>query len=248
MVPSNYKIIILNYKNIRHWLDFNILKKILCKEMTLPIQADSIRVAILQKYGGIWMDADNIIINSNFTKLFSNSDLQMFGQTEFKTQNIGFIYASNKSIILKRWLDGIINRVKIYRHRLFLRRIFPSKYNIKNFKQLHVWNYLGNGIINGLVVNASENDFKRIEKKFAFVQPELQLVKGNSKQRYIDFYFSAKDRTYILKKCKGLLMLHNSWTPRKYKTMTEKEFLHQNIMLASLIKRLLNDSQKIKKV
>ena len=42
-------------------------------------------------------------------------------------------------------------------------------------------------------------------------------------------------------------MLHNSWTPRKYKKMTEKEFLNQNIMLARLIKRLLNLTQKIKK-
>lgn len=212
--------------------------------MSLPIQADAIRVAILQKYGGIWIDTDTIITNSNFTNFFGNSNLQMFGKKEFKTQTIGFIYASNNSIILKRWLEGIINRVKIYRHRLFLKRLFPTKYNIKNFKQLNVWYYLGNGILDRLVVNASENDFKRIEEKFAFVHPELQLVKGNSIQRYIDFYFSTKDRTYILKKCKGLLMLHNSWTPRKYKKMDKKQFLNQNIMLARLIKKLLNDTKK----
>ena len=83
--------------------------------MTLPIQVDAIRVAILQKYGGIWIDTDILIINSTFLTLFNGSDLIMFGNSINKMQHIGFIYASNKSTILKSWLDRIINNVRIYK-------------------------------------------------------------------------------------------------------------------------------------
>ena len=38
--------------------------------MSLPIQADAIRVALLKKYGGIWMDADTIITSGEFLKNF----------------------------------------------------------------------------------------------------------------------------------------------------------------------------------
>ena len=44
----------------------------------------------------------------------------------------------------------------------------------------------------------------------------------------------------FLHNCKGILMLHNSWTPLKYKKMSEEEFLHQDIMLAHLLRRILN--------
>lgn len=210
--------------------------------MTLPIQADAIRVAILQKYGGFWMDADNLIINSNFITMFNKSDLQMFGNSQIKKLYTGFIYGTNNSIILKIWLKSIIKRIKIYKFRLFLKRIFPTKYNIKIFNELGSWDYLGNGIINELVSNASEKDFKLIEQNVAYALPEQIFLNGTLVQRYIDFYFTKKDRTKFIKNCKGILMLHNSWTPQKYKIMSVKEFMSQDIMLSHLIKKLLKNN------
>jgi hypothetical protein len=68
--------------------------------MTLPIQADAIRVAILKKFGGIWMDADTIILNEELFKRCTIFDLIMVGDEKTKTQNIGFIYASKKSSLI----------------------------------------------------------------------------------------------------------------------------------------------------
>ena len=38
--------------------------------MKMKVQADAIRIAILKKYGGIWMDADTIVTNSHLIKRF----------------------------------------------------------------------------------------------------------------------------------------------------------------------------------
>lgn len=241
-LANNYKIIILDYSNIRHYLGYKIVKQILCLDMTLPIQSDAIRVAILQKYGGIWMDADILIVNSKFITMLNGSDLVMFGTSKNQTQHIGFIYASNKSTILKAWLDRIINNVRIYKYKLVLNYLFPIKYFKKSFEELNEWSYLGNGIIDSLVNNASEKDFKRIEKEDAYSLPEQQLLNKDSIISYINFYFTNNYSLEFLDKCKGVILLHNSWTPKKYKDMSAKEFLKQDILLARLFFRLLNEN------
>ncbi len=56
--------------------------------MPLSMQADAIRVALLRKYGGLWMDIDTIILNGNFTKLFEKYELTMIGEEKYRNQYI----------------------------------------------------------------------------------------------------------------------------------------------------------------
>ena len=245
-LPKDYIIIILDYHNLKNYLSLKIINKILCKKMTLPIQADAIRVAILQKYGGFWMDCDTIITNSDFINMFNNSDLFLFGNSKDNKANIGFIYAKNNSTILKTWLDRIIIRTRIYKYRLFLKAIFPIKYFIINFNKLLTWDYLGNGILNQIIKNSSKNSIRIIERKDAYVFPEIFINNGSPYKSFQDFYFTERNPESLLKKCKGILMLHNSWIPAKYKNMSEEEFLHQDILLSHLLSKLLNDSSEIK--
>lgn len=238
-LPADYKIIILDYSNIRYYLGPKLVKQILCKDMTLPIQADAIRVAILQKYGGFWMDDDVILVNHKWMKMFYGSDLIMFGNKKNNFQHIGFIYASNNSTILRKWLDIIIERVRIYKYRLLLKHIFPIKYFNDYYNQLRNWSYLGNGILDDLVKYAPEKDFKRIERDTSFVTPDQLLLNGLADKRYKEYYFTSKYKLPSLKKCKGVLILHNSWTPKQYKNMSEEEFLKQKVLLARLLSRIL---------
>lgn len=225
-------------------MNYKIIDKILFKEMTLQVQSDAIRVAILQKYGGIWMDSDTIITNSKCMNMLNGSDLIMFGHSEKKVVHIGFIYASNNSTILKVWLKNIIRRIRIFKQRLFLKRIFPFKRFEQSFEELLSWNYLGNGILNKIVENAPKKSFKIIERHEAYVLPEVNFYQ-DPLQCYRDLYFTPGDPEMLLKKNKGVLMLHNSYTDEKYKKMSEKEFLRQDIMLSNLLLRLLNNDSKI---
>ena len=61
----DYHIKLLDYKSAKIYLGEGIFSNIFCEDMTLPIQVDAIRVALLKKYGGIWMDADTIILSKD---------------------------------------------------------------------------------------------------------------------------------------------------------------------------------------
>jgi mannosyltransferase OCH1-like enzyme len=241
-LPAKYKIAILNYSNIQDYLSSEILNLILCKDMSFVAQVDAIRIALLNKYGGFWMDADTVIINSNIMDILYDydSDLVIFSYSKLAKHFTGFIYASRNSRIVKTWLECIISRVKIYKKYLLLKRKFPIKNFTKSFNKLRIWSYLSNGILDGLVKNVSEKEFKSIEIEDSFALPEQVLLKGDRIKCYINFYFSSKYNMSWLKNCKGVLLLHNSWTPERFKKMNEAQFMRQDIMLAHLLSKILN--------
>jgi mannosyltransferase OCH1-like enzyme len=109
IIFPNKIVIILDYSNLYQYLKPSLISKILCKKMGMKVQADAIRVAILKTYGGIWMDADTILINTSFIKRFYGYELATL------SYHIGFIYASKNSIFISKWLRKIIKKVNIYK-------------------------------------------------------------------------------------------------------------------------------------
>lgn len=240
----NIDIIILDYSNLHLYLKSSIISKILYKKMTLVFQADAIRIAILEKYGGIWMDMDTIITNSNFLKNIFEQDLAFFGYPQEKFPATGFIYASKNSKIIKEWLINIIKRVSIFKK-------FHRKYkDSSKISHLFNWDYLGNGIINQLLKKAKEKEFIIYDWAKTNAMPELNIIsdqhdynrekKNVSKlEAYHKLYFLPGDPTKIIYNNPGIIFLHNSWTEKKYKYMSKNTFLKQNIMLSSLLKSIL---------
>lgn len=224
-----YNINIMNFKSTKDYIGEYMLSRIVSKNLPLPIQADAIRVALLNQSGGIWMDPDTIITNSDFLKTLENYELVMIG--EKKMQHIGFIIASNNSDIINNWLKEILKKVKIY-----------NQFNNKNINIGIKWSFLGNMIIDKLLQNSTDKKFFRLDMNKIFAFPEVKFFENsklNMKQRYIKLYFSNREPKIILEKVKGLIMLHNSWTPIKYKKLTETKFLKENILLSKLLSKIL---------
>ena len=229
-VFSNEKIIILDYSNLYHYLNPLLISKILCKNMKMKVQADAIRVAILKKYGGIWIDADTILINSSFIKKFYGYELATL------SYHIGFIYASKNSIFISKWLSKIIERVNIYKKALS-RNLTKEQYN-----NLNGGGYLGNSILNPIIKECKGKEYLQIHVLKIFAVPEVIFIKDNipNGEKYKMFYFSRGNPKKIIDNNQGIIMLHNSWTPSKYKKMSEEEFLNQDILLAHLLKKLIS--------
>lgn len=237
-----YEIVILDYSNLSNWLSKKQIKRILCKDMTLPIQADAIRVALLRKYGGIWLDADTIILHNKFLKRISDYDLAMIGDTQKQTQHIAFIYAKTCSDIIEKWYKKICKRVFLFR--LFnkckiLRNIFRHTNTV-----LHNWDVLGNGILDDLVNKSTDaSAFLRLDKMKLGSLPEYTIATPDKAPNilYNEFWFGHNNKTFddVKNICfGGIILLHNSWTPDKYKQMTKNEFLDSNILLARVLKNL----------
>ena len=206
--------------------------------MPLSMQADAIRVALLQKYGGIWLDTDIILLNGEFIKEFNNYELTMIGEEKKKFQYIGFIIASNNSNILKEWLKQIINNVKNYK-----RSVKENNSTVlKNDSKIN-FDYLGNAIIDPLLKNSRFKNYLRVDSSKLNSFPERQFFLNSSmhnKQKYRLFYFERGSPQLILNNKKYVIYLHNSWTPKIYKNMSESEFLTQDIRLAKLFYKLLD--------
>ena len=237
-----YEIIILDYQLSKELLGVELFSKIICKNMSLPLQADAIRVALLNKYGGIWLDTDTIILNSEFITKFVNYELGMFGDVKRKIQYIAFIYSIKNSTLLNEWLNQIIINVKTYKSILY------NKNNTinwkKSFEKVRSNFFLGYSIIDTLLKNITDKKYFRLDAKRMNIFPERTLFNNNNtnyEHLYVEFYFKKREPQIILKNNVSLILLHNSWTPLKYKRMSEYEFLKQDILLSKLLSKLLNN-------
>ena len=79
-----YEVIILDFKKVRKYLGESLFSEIMCQNMSLMVQSDAIRVAILNKFGGIWMDADTIILNDKIIQYFQNFEMAMVWEKKLK--------------------------------------------------------------------------------------------------------------------------------------------------------------------
>lgn len=234
---SDYEIKILNYKTLKDYIGEELYSKIISTSMPFYMQADAIRISLLNKFGGLWLDTDTIILNGNFIKKYEKYELTMIGEEKNKFQYIGFIFASQNSRVLNKWLSQIINNVKEYNS-----IINRNKSNLPN--KMRRWNYLGNSIIDPLLRNNTNIKFLRLDINIINAFPERIYFKNLSKttkEQYREFYFEKGDPDIILNstKTKYIILLHNSWTPTLYKNMTEKEFLSQDILISKLLSKLL---------
>lgn len=238
-----YKIVLLDYANLSEYLAQELIDKILYKQMSLPKQADCIRAALLDQYGGIWLDADTIILNDNVLDMAENSVVKMIG-TDAGVHG-AFIYAASpKANLISTWLEEIISHVAKYRK--WAGSWLWKHLCRKEYKRVMRWDYFLNAIINPLLHKYSEAELYVIDRDIIGAFPELKFANAkDAVSAYKDFYFNPnfKMSPDDIKKVAngGIILLHNSWTPEFYKKMSREEFLAQDIVMARLLAALLNE-------
>ena len=118
-----------------------------------------------------------------------------------------------------------------------------SNHTNENNRKSHItWNYLGNWIVDNILKNVSNKQFLRLNRSKMNALPENKFFedsKLNSIQKYQKLYFQKRDPQIILNNSKSIILLHNSWTPVEYKTMSEGDFLRQEILLSKLLAYIL---------
>ena len=115
----------------------------------------------------------------------------------------------------------------------------------KTVKRLENWDFMGNGILNRILKKAKKHpqDFLSVDKKNNNIFPELTEYGTISAETYRKFYFENDFSKKVLENTHGIILLHNSWTPREYLKMTEKEFLSQNNTISNLLKKILKPTK-----
>ena len=237
----DYEIINLNYKNLNQYLPNDLIKRITYNKIALPQQADCIRAWLLHLHGGYWFDIDTILINDTIARKVQEYECSMLGNAKNRTGvNIGFIYAKKSSKIIKKWAEEIPDRVANYK-KVLQHKLLYKFFKNKEYKNVKHFGYFGNNILDPLIKQSTNKELFILDKKElnAFLENEL-INEQNPTNRYQNYYFyNDLDYKKTLEKNKGVICLHNSWTPKEYKQMSKEEFLNQNCTLTKIIKDIL---------
>lgn len=209
---------IIDFENILDYIDVRKYgEQLFSGYFTLPQIADAIRAMLLEKYGGLWMDIDTIILKNDFNKYTNlEKDISFFGYPQEKDPHICWINAKPHTDILKYWIDMNTEKINEF-----------NQFKIdENF-----WSYLGNSVVNPYIQIYPE------QVEIIDVIREKCMPENNLGLNYVDFYFN---KNYHLKDMDStMLLLHNSWTPIEYKKMSEFEVLKLDCTMSNILREIL---------
>ena len=246
----DYEVVVLDWQNLDRYLTPNEIGAVLCKEMTLAMQSDCLRCAILLKYGGIWMDADTILTHRIDTLLNREGCLFIGRQEVGRRMNHGAFIVANApgSQFLLSWYSSLLPRIceaRRYHLNPLLRVFCRSKW-----RKIRRWDYCVNAIIDPLCNEQGERlGYQFVDKDDIGAMPEFRLRRNprfaalSAEQLYRKYWFE-KPEAEVEGGSGGVVLLHNSWTPKNFRDMSEDEFLSCNVRMACLLRQILKANVK----
>jgi hypothetical protein len=111
---SGADVFILDEKDIAQYLDKEELHENFFKIKHIAQRADYLRVALLEKHGGLWVDADTVFVKSadDFFKKVDGVDFAYIKWIDNLVIN-GYFYAEKNSEVLTQWkhdMDYILDK------------------------------------------------------------------------------------------------------------------------------------------
>ena len=183
---------------------------------------------LLEKHGGIWLDADTIILKEDALKYFElegKQETMFFGIPDRKIVHLAAIYSKPHTRNMQLWIEYIRNRIQEF-----------------NPPQKDFWSYFGNSFIN-VYLRAFPNEINLIDcteimpERYMIQEYKMQGYQNPAVESYLDFYFLQHKHLSDIDS--GMLLLHNSWTPKVFKTMSKEDFMRCNCTLANILRETL---------
>lgn len=219
----NATIVMLNYKNLDELLDVRELGLNLFSDRRFSFMhvTDALRVALLAKRGGIWLDLDTIILNADAMKYFlpdSKHRTIFFGDPDSKGCYTAFINAPPFATCMGLWRD----------------------FNFEKLWNLDAETVIGWDFFSNAFINDYARDFPDEIKIFDNrpVMPEITSGFESTAEAYTNYYLLSSAHLSDVKA--DLLLLHNSWTPPFLKTANDKQFWNLDCTLVNILAETLN--------
>lgn len=231
----NCAIHILNHSNLHQYIgDTYDMEQL--KSISFAMQSDIISAAVLEKFGGLFLDLDCIVTDNIFDifNRISDTKLISFGRPNTNAIHLAVLYcAKPNNPILTEWR-------KTAQKRLINK---PDQYP---------WHYFGNGIINPLFNKSEYKDSFYIIDRTQSGNILESVAFPNSQDPIADykkFYFDEKfefQHNILEKVTCGVVSLHNSWSPQEYKNLYDKDiFFSKSAPIVKLLSYVLkHDTNK----
>lgn len=186
---KNYDIVVLTEENIEKYvkIPMYILEKYRKKIIGAAHFSDIIRLEVLSKYGGVWIDSTVFCTDNAMCNLFENSDL--FVYQDLNNPNIvasnwlisakanNKIIALTKKLILEFWKN---NNVMYHYYGMHLFFKMATMQYQDDWKKVRVFNNVSPHIL----VRELDNKFE--EERYVEIKKMSSFHKLNYKRNYID--------------------------------------------------------------
>ncbi|MBE8953447.1 MAG: hypothetical protein SR1Q7_09935 [Quinella sp. 1Q7] len=236
----NAEIVVLDYKNIGNYIDMRELGlELFSGRFNLAHVSDAIRVALLAKRGGIWLDADTIILNSDAEKYFLPDEQNrtvFFGYPDSRKVHMAFINTPSAAKCMNVWFEFMKER---------LRNLKPST-EINPF-------FLGNSFINPFAKFYLDEinvlDAKLVMPELKIIPQDEPLTLANCERHYPIYYFEQNRHLRDVADY-DMLMLHNSWAGM-FGNLSPEEVLRcdctmTNVLAEALDIKLPSPSERVR--
>ncbi len=215
-------IIVLDYKNLGEFLDVRELGLNLFSDRRFVYMhvTDALRVALLAKRGGVWLDLDTVILNRDAEKYFlpdAKHRTVMFGDPDGKGCYTAFINTPPAAFCMGLWREFNLEKL----------------WNL-NAATAVEWDFFSNAFINDYA-RRFPAEIKILDNRR--VMPEIPSGVVSTAEDYVNYYFLQNFHLADVKA--ELLLLHNSWTPHFFKELSQKDFFRLDCTLVNVLAEAL---------
>lgn len=180
---------------------------------SLPQIADIVRAHVLYHNGGVWLDADTIMLTGELPKE------NLLGYPDRRDATVGYLRTEAHSDFYREWVeyqDEMINRV--------------------NITKKVQWDEACYKFTDPYVKAHKEITIGDIENRWV----ETYMIKSNAERhlKYKQFYFKDKYKLSDIRPT-DIIMLHNSWTPEWYRYASRTRILESDCTLSNIFKEIL---------
>ena len=210
MQTWKFPYVVLNYKNLNEYTDLKADANL--KRFTLPQIADAVRAHVLRDQGGYWLDADTIMITGKLP------EETLIGYPDKRECTIGFLHAEEPHMpIFEEWAA-------------YQDKVIADPNSGGN------WDVLSNAFVDPYIREHPNVSIAPVRGCW----PETYMVGGDipRSEKYRKFYFEATHGLSDIEPT-DMLMLHNSWTPKFYKSLSGLEFIRAGWTMSNILREVL---------
>ncbi len=222
---TGFEVILMDYSNMDRYIGRETYNRSNLLKLTLPQQADAVRVAALERHGGAWMDCDTIAVASAapLLELGGQHDLISFGKAGRRTA-VGLMYARRPHA------------------RVFSEWRATCEARIKDLPRVRPWSYLSNDVVTPWIQQSrfSDKEWHIADRTEYGIFAETMALKKYGKEIYNQYWFdtSAEGGKTLMGGKQFAMCLHNSWTPGWYREKSREWIIGDSRERLSRVLRL----------
>jgi hypothetical protein len=203
---TNAQVVLMDYRNMHKYYDTSLYNADNLAKLSLPQQADAIRVAVLEQNGGLWLDCDTIVLRdpSPFLALGEHHDFITFG-VPGRYSIVGVLYAPRPhSAVLRAWRESL-----------------QKKLNGAPLLERPRWDFAANSILGPWIAakRFTDREWKILSSDEFALFPEDLNTKARGIENFQQFWFDTERRieAALVGDKQFMIALHNSWTHDWYR-------------------------------